>query len=165
MKKIFFIFLFSLLVIPNFVLAAPNIGVETAKNIAGQAGYEPANEYTLSETVGRYIRVVLSLAGTIFLGLTVYAGFLWMTASGNEDQVTKATDIIKTAVIGLIITLAAFSITAFVISRIGVSTQQPITQAGGTGNQPAGNAGPGFWESWWGGVKKQASTSPFGESK
>ena len=164
MKKLFFIFVFSLLIVPNFVLAAPNIGVDTAKNIAGQAGYEPANEYTLSETIGRYIRVVLSLSGTIFLGLTIYAGFLWMTASGNEEQVTKATDIIKMAVIGLIITLAAFSITAFVISRVGVSTQQPATTVGATGNQKPGTDSPGFWESWWGGAKKQASSSPLGEA-
>jgi len=163
MKKILFIILLSLLVVPSLVKAVPNIGVDSAQQIAGQAGYAPANEYTLSETVGRYIRVILSLTGTIFLGLTVYAGFLWMTASGNEEQVTKATDIIKMAVIGLVITLAAFSITAFVVSRVGTTTQPSTPAAGGANNQQTDANAPGFWASWWGGFKKQASNNPAGE--
>ncbi|OGH90171.1 MAG: hypothetical protein A2537_03725, partial [Candidatus Magasanikbacteria bacterium RIFOXYD2_FULL_36_9] len=65
---------------------------------------------------------VLSLAGTIFLVLTVYAGILWMTAQGNEDQVTKAKDIVTQAIIGLAITLAAYAITAFVTGKLNPTT-------------------------------------------
>lgn len=131
MKKLIFIFLFSLLLLPSFALAGPNINAYT-ETIATKSGYDAANETTLSETIGKYIRIALSMVGTIFLVLTVYAGFLWMTAAGNEDQVTKATDIIKMATIGLAIALASFSITYFVISKTGSSTQGPTTSAGGT---------------------------------
>ena len=74
------------------------------------------------ETVARTIRVALELIGAIFLILTVYAGFLWMTAAGAEEQVAKATGILKMAVIGLIIILAAYSLTNFVIYRLLRST-------------------------------------------
>lgn len=158
MKKIFFLLLFTLLLSPTFALAAPNINVYTEK-IATGAGYDKATDTTLSETIGKYIRVALSLVGTIFLALTVYAGFLWMTASGNEDQVTKATDIIKMATIGLIVALAAFSITAFVVSRVGTTTQPQAAQVGGA-SVPASTES--FWGAWWGGVTKQASSSPYG---
>ncbi len=154
MKKIFFVLLFTLLLLPKFTLAAPNIGTDTAGKIAAGAGYDKATDTTLSETIGRYIRVMLSLVGTIFLALTVYAGFLWMTASGNEEQVTKATDIIKMATIGLIIALAAFSITAFIVSRVGVTTQPQAPQVGG-GVTPTSSE-EGFWSSWFGGAKKQS---------
>ena len=159
MKKILFILLLTFLLSPNFVLAAPNINVYTEK-IATGAGYDKATDTTLSETVGKYIRILLSLSGTIFLALTVYAGILWMTASGNDEQVTKATGIIKMATIGLIIALSAFSITAFVVSRVGSTTQSPTQQTGG--NTPPAESQEGFWSSWWGGVKKQANKAPAG---
>ena len=151
MQKIFFILLFTLLLIPNFVLAAPDIGLGMAGNIAGNAGYDKnVTDTTLSETIGRYIKVALSLSGTIFLVLTVYAGFLWMTASGNEEQVTKATGILKMAVIGLVITLGSFSITVFVLDKVGTSTlSAPTAVAGGDSS----SAGCG----WWCGFKKQAA--------
>lgn len=155
MKKIFFVFLFTLLLLPQFTLAAPNINVYTEK-IATGAGYEKATDTTLSETVGKYVRVMLSLVGTIFLALTVYAGFLWMTASGNEEQVTKATDIIKMATIGLIVALSAFPITAFVVSRVGTTAQSPAANVGGA-SVPASS--PSFGDvmsAWWGGASKQS---------
>ena len=56
--------------------------------------------------------------GVIFLVLMVYAGYLWMTARGTEEQIEKAKKIIMAAMIGLIITLGAYSITAFVVPAI-----------------------------------------------
>jgi len=50
--------------------------------------------------------------------LLIYAGFLWMTAQGDDKLVTKAKDIIRQAVIGLIVIIAAFSISNFVLSSL-----------------------------------------------
>ena len=72
----------------------------------------------LAGTVGTVVKGILGLTGTIFLLLTVYAGILWMTAQGSEEQIQKATDIIKTCTIGLVITLSAYSITYFVTNRL-----------------------------------------------
>jgi len=118
MRKILVILSVAVL-FPSVVCAAPNINQYT-ENIATKAGYAKADELTLSTTVGRYIQVALSLVGTIFLALTVYAGFLWMTAAGEEDKVTKSKNILQAAIIGLVITLAAYSITAFVVDKIVV---------------------------------------------
>ncbi len=130
------------------VLAGPDIGIgpgssDMAGKIAGSAGYSTnVTDTTLSESVGRVIKVVLSLVGTIFLGLTIYAGVLWMTAQGNEEQVTNATNILKRATIGLVITLAAYGITIFVLVAITAST-------GGQSNAIGGDVGAkGFWSSF-----------------
>ena len=64
--------------------------------------------------VSIYIRYALQVVGIIFLVLMVYAGFLWMTAGGNEENVAKAKRLIMAAVIGVAIVLAAYSITYFV---------------------------------------------------
>ena len=73
---------------------------------------------TLPQFIGNIIRVLLGLLGIIFVVLMVYAGFLWMTARGDSKSVDKAKDIIKQAIIGLIITMLAYAITGFVISAI-----------------------------------------------
>lgn len=57
------------------------------------------------------IRVALEFVGFIFFCLTLFAGFKWMTAGGNEEEVTKAKSLLRQAVIGLIIILSAYSIT------------------------------------------------------
>jgi hypothetical protein len=44
----------------------------------------------------------------------IYAGILWMTAQGNDQQVTKAKTLMINSVIGIIIVFAAYAITAFV---------------------------------------------------
>lgn len=123
-----------------------------AEKIAGVAGYGTnVNEYSLSQTIGRVIKILLSFVGTIFFALAVYAGFLWMTAQGNEDQVAKATGIIKTAVIGLIVVMAAYSITAFALI-FSAQTNQFSQNVGGQQNSPSdGGSGSGNTpecESW-----------------
>lgn len=76
-------------------------------------------------TVAKIIRVGLGLLGTIAVVLVIYAGFLWMTAAGNEDKIKRAKDILKAAVIGLVIILSAFAITSFVISQLLEATNGP----------------------------------------
>ncbi len=68
------------------------------------------------------IRAALSFLGVLFLILMVYGGFLWMTARGNEDQVVKAKNLIIAAIIGLIIILASYAISYFVIDALTENT-------------------------------------------
>ena len=108
---------------PLPALAAPVISGGLTAEIGQQSGYDiSVTDTSLSATIGRIIKYVLGLVGTIFLVLTVYAGILWMTAGGNEEKVTKAMDIFKTAIIGLVIVLAAYSITYFIFLAIANSS-------------------------------------------
>ena len=73
-------------------------------------------------TVANIIRVGLGFLGIIALGLTLYAGFLWMTSSGDQDKVAKAKKILTSALIGLVIILSSFAIATFILnSLIGAS--------------------------------------------
>lgn len=64
------------------------------------------------------INTVLAFLGLITLILIIYAGFLWMTASGNEETIKKAQGILKGAIIGLIIVLVAYSISYYVFNKL-----------------------------------------------
>lgn len=62
------------------------------------------------------IETVLSILGILFIALVIYGGILWMTAGGNDQQVEKAQNILKRAIIGLVIVLMAYAISVFVIN-------------------------------------------------
>lgn len=84
-----------------------------------KAGYETSGDSSSVEyIIAQTIKVILSFLGVIFLGLTIYGGFLWMTAHGNEDQVTKARKLITEASIGLVVILAAYIVTYYVVEKI-----------------------------------------------
>ncbi|MCU0679703.1 MAG: pilin [Planctomycetes bacterium] len=68
----------------------------------------------VTSELGRIIGYALSFVGVIFLVLMIYGGILWMTAQGNEEQTKKAKTLIVDAVIGLVIVMSAYAITAFV---------------------------------------------------
>lgn len=46
----------------------------------------------------------------------IYGGIAWMLAGGNETTVDKAKRIVEEAVIGLLIVVAAYAISYFVLS-------------------------------------------------
>ena len=50
--------------------------------------------------------------------LIIYAGFIWTMARGEAKDVDKAKNMIKQAVIGLIIVFAAYAIAAFVLDNL-----------------------------------------------
>lgn len=72
--------------------------------------------------ITRIINAALGLLGIIATVLILYAGFLWMTAGGNEDKITKARGILFAAVIGLIIILSAYAIASYVLDNLIVAT-------------------------------------------
>jgi len=77
----------------------------------------------LQQVVPNIIRGFLGILGIICVVLIIYAGYLWMTAGGNEEQVTKAKKLITNAVIGLIIIMLAYSISYFVIKTLSRATK------------------------------------------
>jgi len=85
------------------------------------AGYTQA-EPNLAATIGTIIRAFLALLGVIFMTYIIYGGYSWMTAKGNDEQITKAKAIIKGSLIGIIIVFAAYAISAFVIARLTTAT-------------------------------------------
>ncbi|MBI4427357.1 MAG: hypothetical protein HY569_02670 [Candidatus Magasanikbacteria bacterium] len=100
-------------------VSALDFGSGATQKAAKDAGYNPnTTETTFAETTGSIIAIILSFTGVIFLVLMVYAGWLWMTARGEEEPVEKAQKIIISSIIGFIILVGAYSITTFVVPRL-----------------------------------------------
>lgn len=116
-KYIAVLIVFSFLILLPMACAEAK-GLGDAMGNLQQAAGDTGLESNLTSSVGTIIKIALGTLGTVFLILMVYAGYLWMTAAGDEKKTTKAKDIIKAAVIGLVITVSAYAITSFVTTKI-----------------------------------------------
>lgn len=76
----------------------------------------------LETTIGSIVQTVLGFLGLLAVLIVLWAGFLWMTAGGNEDQIAKAKSILIAGLIGLLIILSAYAITTFVLREFGDAT-------------------------------------------
>ncbi len=101
-------------------VAATDFKTELTNNLnsVGGTAYDTEDPTPLPEMVGNIIKVVLTFLGVVVIVIVIYAGFLWMTAGGNPEDVTKAKQWLTNAVIGLAIILAAYAITNFVITSL-----------------------------------------------
>jgi hypothetical protein len=61
------------------------------------------------------IQFLLGFVGVIAVGFVIYAGFLMMTAGGNEDQIGNGKKIILWAAIGIIVILLSWVIIDLVV--------------------------------------------------
>ena len=96
----------------------PVVAADALDNLTGTGSDLDLADEDLTEVIATVINIFLSILGIILLVIIIYAGFLWMTAGGNSDQVAKAKSWMINAVIGLVLIAAAYSITFFVIDRL-----------------------------------------------
>ncbi len=128
----FFLFLFGLLAFSNVNAQTVNDTLNGLNTTAGkvtafssQTSKTDADAQLFIQTsAGRLIGSILSFVGVLFLIMMIYAGIMWMTAQGNDQQVTKAKDLLINSIIGLVIIFAAYAITAFVGNFVSTSLLQ-----------------------------------------
>lgn len=68
------------------------------------------------------INVSLIFLGTITLVLVIVSGFMWLLAGGEEEKIKKAKDILKGAVMGLVIVLASYGLAQYIFSALTYAT-------------------------------------------
>lgn len=92
--------------------------ISGSQGVQAGAGLGAGQTAELPTIIGRVINVILGFLGIILLFYVLMAGFKWMTAGGNSKQTDEAKDMIKNAVIGMVIIVAGFAISNFVIKQL-----------------------------------------------
>ena len=82
-------------------------------------------------TIGKVISIALGFLAVIFLALTLFAGFKYMTSAGNEEKVREAIRLLTNAVIGLVIILISWFITRYLIFGLVGSINNNVNPTGG----------------------------------
>jgi len=122
------LFLLSLLIIPLVIsiqtaAAAPEAAkpalLNRLTNVAGQGGFE--TDETKASTaiiIGTIIGAFLGFLGVTFIVILIIAGFEYMRARGNDEEIHKAISSIREAIIGCGIAMAAYAIWNFIFKNI-----------------------------------------------
>lgn len=141
-NSIWLLIIASFLIFPLFTFGAfvclPGTSISNCQKLKLNEVYnnsygttaETVSSQTISQKVGLIISYALAFLGVIFLVLTVYSGFQWMTAGGNEEKITEAKKRLINAVLGLMIVLSAYSITWFVTNKLISTTGYGVTGSG-----------------------------------
>ena len=115
-NRVLVAFIFAMI----FMFFTPLVTQVLAQTDAGTVVAETAGLQVtpLPVIIGRIIGVILGLLGVILLGYIIYAGFLYVTARGNETQVSNASRALLYAVIGGVIILGANIILAVISGTV-----------------------------------------------
>lgn len=68
------------------------------------------------------VNTALIFLGTITLVTIVVAGFMWLFAAGEEEKITKAKDLLKGSIIGLVIVLSSYGLAQYVFLALRAAT-------------------------------------------
>ncbi len=75
-------------------------------------------EAELMQVIGNVLNVVYGMVGILSVVMIVIGGVKYMTCQGEPERIQSAKNTILYAIIGLVITLSAFAITAFILSAL-----------------------------------------------
>lgn len=91
------------------------------KRIGELTGYSTV-EVKPQVVIVEIITYLLGFVGLVFFVMILYAGFQILTSGGNEENVKTAKKRLFNAVLGLAVIIAAYAITAFILSILIKST-------------------------------------------
>lgn len=89
--------------------------IQTVENAAGEKEKIPINNILL--IVAAIIEILIRIAGLAAFIFLIYGGFLYLTSSGNADNVSKAGSTLLNAAIGLGIAVSATAFINFFAGR------------------------------------------------
>ncbi len=94
----------------------------SAKDLQCQAqlSLNKANFSSPEDLISRAIKILMAFIGSISLVLYIWSGFLWMTASGNAEQVSKAQTTMVWTSLGVGIMLASYMLVSFLFKSLGL---------------------------------------------
>lgn len=87
-------------------------------NKTGFGETEAEGDLGVYAKIASVINILLGFAGIIATIFIIYAGIKWITAQGNDEQVSSAKNTIRDAIIGIVIIFTAYIIVNFVITNL-----------------------------------------------
>lgn len=120
MKKVFAIV--GLVGILALTLLPAAVGAQTLDLGLGYAQATGLGTQDVRETISNVIRAAMGLLGIVCVIIILYGGFLYMTSAGEKEKTEKARKVIMAGVIGLVIIVSAYAISAFIIDALMETT-------------------------------------------
>jgi len=127
--RIFFYTIISSIIFLNFFIPLKIVNAsgldqlqQNLGTVGEKTGLGDSQDADLKARIVDIVNIALGFIGLIAVIFIIYAGFKWMTASGNEEQVTKAKDTIRNAAIGIAVVMLSYVIINFTVTQLQKST-------------------------------------------
>ena len=133
LKAIAFLFLVQLVAAPFALAASVKTDDLNKQDTALMAQSGLSGNSNLATIISILIQTILGFLGIVFLVLTIMSGFKWMTSEGNDAEIKKAKDSLKSSIIGLLIVIAAYTITYSVFTYLPFASNGSGGGGGGAG--------------------------------
>lgn len=85
---------------------------------SAKSGFDYLGTNDVSVIIGRVIKAIMGIMGSVALAMFVYAGILWMTASGNSEKEEKSKTILVWSTLGVIVVFASYALLNFVFEIV-----------------------------------------------
>ncbi len=108
--------LLSPLLIPNITHATEPAASTTVTL------YNPLGETDVRVIIGRVIKGILGIVGSLAFVMFIYGGVMWMTSAGNADRVKKGQSILIWTVLGLGVIFASYAAVNAILNAITSGT-------------------------------------------
>lgn len=126
LKKIFRVSTIAVLSLAAVSPLKASIITETASSSTG--------DYSLNDILGVAITIsnwILGIVGSLTLLMFVYGGVTMIISAGSSEKVSRGKEIIKNAIIGLVIVFASYTIIQFALSAMGFDNTNKFFTTGG----------------------------------
>ncbi len=121
------VFLFSFLILPNFVQAAECLAVDASGNCTQYAGFLDSltcidkGNCGLKDVAQGFInltQVLIGSIGALALLYFIWGGIKWLTSYGNQQKIQQGRDIMLQTAIALVIAFMSYIIVSFFINNL-----------------------------------------------
>ena len=127
-KKNILIFSLIILMFGLFVILIPEISYANGDTGTTKLT-NPLGTTSIPNIIGRIIRGLLGIVGSVALLMFVYGGFTLLTSGGSSDKVKKGKDILVWATIGIVFIFISFLSVNFIINSLtGLSDEEKIEE-------------------------------------
>ena len=108
--------------LPVFAATKPDLGAQINGNL-DYGTITGLGTRDIREVIMTIINVILGFLSIVAIIITLWGGFKWMTAGGNEDQIGEAKKMIIAGVVGMAVIFASYAVALFVVRSLVNVTQ------------------------------------------
>lgn len=76
------------------------------------------SQTSLTGWIGDVINVAIGLAALVSAAMLIFSGYMYITANGNEENISKASKSLTWAIVGLVICFIAVILVQFVLDDV-----------------------------------------------
>lgn len=120
MKQILYLILTLLILLPQKVLAASTAQSADDIQLPSSSDLNASIFGDLTEVLKYIPNFLIGLAGTVFLFVLLFGGYVYLTSTGDQQKEELSKKVFLYGIIGFIIILGAYGIVIYFMKLLGV---------------------------------------------